>query len=215
MPRAGPSPSLSLSSLETARAFERACRRADIQVAHSQGYNPRPRISFGPPLQLGISSDAEFTDIQVYDISPADLKAKLNSCLPEGIRITEVVQLEKKVPSLTSSINFAEYLITIGSQRLSEKAICRLLAREDIMVMRKVKGTEKRINIRPYISGLERQNGCLHLQTRSLEGRTARVGEILAALFSPSAKDVRRFPVHRKRQLIMQDGSVFSPLEIS
>jgi len=204
-----------LSHFDILRAFERACRRADIEVAHSQGYNPRPKISFGPPLQLGISSDAEYTDIQVYNISPADLTAKLNSCLPEGIRITDVILLEKKVPSLTSSINFSEYQIMIGSQDLSEEEINRLLARDHIMIMRKVKGIEKRIDIRPYISALERQNGVLHLQTRSLEGRTARVSEILTALFNPSASDVRRFPVHRKRQLIMQNGSVFSPLEVS
>jgi hypothetical protein len=92
--------------------------------------------------------------------------------------------------------------------------IFNLLGQGDIMVTRRVKGKEKRINIRPYIAGLSRSNGILHLQTRAVEGRTARVGEILSALFDLDVTDVRSFPIHRKRQLIMQNDSTFSPMEV-
>jgi radical SAM-linked protein len=44
-----------ISHLNLGQVFTRALRRADIPVVISGGFNPRFRISFGPPLPLGIS----------------------------------------------------------------------------------------------------------------------------------------------------------------
>ena len=52
-----------MSHLENMKAIERALRRARLPVAYSQGFNPTMKLSFGPPLPLGFTSEAEFVDV--------------------------------------------------------------------------------------------------------------------------------------------------------
>src|SRR5690606_33558809 len=51
------------SHLDLGRALGRALRRAGLPVAYSQGFHPLPKMAFGPPLPVGVESEAEFVDI--------------------------------------------------------------------------------------------------------------------------------------------------------
>ncbi len=42
-----------LAHLEVARVFDRAVRRAGIPVEYTEGFHPRAKISFAPPLPVG------------------------------------------------------------------------------------------------------------------------------------------------------------------
>ena len=44
-----------ISHLDLNRAWERAFRRAGLPLAYSQGFNPKPKVGFGPALAVGIS----------------------------------------------------------------------------------------------------------------------------------------------------------------
>jgi radical SAM-linked protein len=52
-----------LSHLDVARALLRAFRRSRIPLAVSGGKDRRPKVSFGPPLPLGMTSTAEYLDV--------------------------------------------------------------------------------------------------------------------------------------------------------
>ncbi|NLC39201.1 MAG: DUF2344 domain-containing protein, partial [Clostridia bacterium] len=52
-----------LSHLEMLRLFERSFRRASLPLAFSRGFNPHPKISFGPPLPVGVSGRREYLDV--------------------------------------------------------------------------------------------------------------------------------------------------------
>jgi radical SAM-linked protein len=54
-----------IAHLDLARVFDRAIRRAQIEVAYSEGFNPHPKISFGPPLPVGVEGQREFVDIDL------------------------------------------------------------------------------------------------------------------------------------------------------
>ena len=41
----------------------RALRRAGIRVKYTEGFNPKPKITFGPPIPLGVESAAEYADV--------------------------------------------------------------------------------------------------------------------------------------------------------
>ena len=56
-----------ISHLDMMRTFERAFRRADLPVAFTQGFNPRPKISFTPALSVGITSSSEYMDVEFYE----------------------------------------------------------------------------------------------------------------------------------------------------
>ena len=51
------------SHLDVMRAFQRGLRRAGLPVCFSTGFSPHPRMSFGPPLPLGLTGDGEYFDV--------------------------------------------------------------------------------------------------------------------------------------------------------
>ena len=46
-----------LSHAETIRVFQRACVRAGVQIAYSQGFNPHQKMSLVPPRSVGVESN--------------------------------------------------------------------------------------------------------------------------------------------------------------
>ena len=62
------------------RAVERVLRRARLPVAMSQGFHPKPRVSYLSALPLGFSSDDEAMELILdEELSPDDLLARLNA----------------------------------------------------------------------------------------------------------------------------------------
>ena len=203
-----------LGHFDIVRAFERAFRRATIEVVHSQGYNPRPKLAFSPPLSLGYTSEAEFVDIQVFEKSTEVIKDLLNDNLPIGIDVLHIIPIDPSVPSLMATIQAMEYQITLVDQQSKEPAIDQLMEKSEIPVSRRVKGKVKTIDIRPYIDQISQKNNKLTVRTRTIEGRTVRINEILSQLFSDHRNGIQAFPVHKTRQLIKMNGSILTPMEV-
>lgn len=80
-----------ISHLDLIRVIERAIRRADLPVVYSQGFNPRMKIRYGPALKVGQSSQNEALELTLERrISPEEIKNRLNSVLPAGVRTLTV-----------------------------------------------------------------------------------------------------------------------------
>ena len=58
------------SHRDTARMWERAFRRARLPVGYTNGFSPRPRVSFGLALPTGHESVAEYLDVELTDSCP-------------------------------------------------------------------------------------------------------------------------------------------------
>ena len=52
------------------RLLARSFRRADLALAMTRGYSPKPRITFGPALGLGIPSLGELCDVDLEHVVP-------------------------------------------------------------------------------------------------------------------------------------------------
>lgn len=79
-------PARFLSHLELGTVLSRAFRMARVPLAFSRGHHPHPKISFGPPLPVGIEGLAEFFDAELLEVWSDPLGERLNSVLPQGIR---------------------------------------------------------------------------------------------------------------------------------
>jgi radical SAM-linked protein len=74
------------------RALERALRRADIPMAYSAGFSPHPKVSYANAAPTGVASEAEYVEIGVaQECDPSAVRAALDSTLPEGFDVVEVV----------------------------------------------------------------------------------------------------------------------------
>jgi radical SAM-linked protein len=99
------------SHLDLIRAFQRGFRRAGLPVCFSEGFSPHPRLSFGPPLPLGLAGEDEYFDVLFTRQPRPSWLDRLNACLPEGLRGHEARLVGLSGPSLMRQINAASYSI--------------------------------------------------------------------------------------------------------
>ncbi|MDG3008038.1 TIGR03936 family radical SAM-associated protein [Paludisphaera mucosa] len=77
------------------RCFERMIRRASIPVASTQGFSPRPKITFALAMGLGIAGLNEVVDVELTEpTDPDELKGRLAAASPAGIDWLEAEALE-------------------------------------------------------------------------------------------------------------------------
>ena len=99
-----------ISHRDIARIWERALRKAQIKIAYSEGFSPRPKISFGLALPTGNESEAEYLDLELETLiknAPEELdeiKQKINSALPMGLEVQSVAIKEEGSESLQQSV---------------------------------------------------------------------------------------------------------------
>lgn len=77
-----------IGHLDVMRYFQKAMRRAEIDMCYSEGFSPHMIMSFASPLGLGLESDGEYMDISVKQ-SPSSKEAveRLNAVMAEGIEV--------------------------------------------------------------------------------------------------------------------------------
>ena len=85
-----------IGHLDVMRYFQKAIRRADIDIKYSEGFSPHQLLSFAQPLSVGATSDGEYLDMTVNTmISTEDIKERLNAVMNEGISILAVEELSE------------------------------------------------------------------------------------------------------------------------
>jgi len=191
-----------IGHLDLMRVFERGVRRAGIPIAYSQGFNPKMRISYGTPLPLGITSEAEYADFEINGwIKPDELKTKLNSSLPEGLKVIEAILIGPKEDSLMAKTEAVEYVVDLpaGTNNIKER-IKEALDKKELKIKRKRKDSIKEIDIRPMIGSLEFDGNAIRMVVQSNSKGAVKPEEVLSILGVEEAKIKRtkQFPLDQK-----------------
>ncbi|MBL4634753.1 MAG: TIGR03960 family B12-binding radical SAM protein [Kofleriaceae bacterium] len=147
-----------MGHLDTKRVLERLFRRADIKVAYTKGFSPRPNMQFAPALPLGVSSFGELLDILlVTEVDAEALLSRLQEVSPEGLMFTGMWELAGKDRGLSKMIEGYEFIACPASDGRVwdvERLLTRredFLAKERVTVPRK----EKEICVSAYVSRIE------------------------------------------------------------
>lgn len=99
-----------IGHLDTMRFFQKAVRRAEIDVKYSEGFSPHQIMSFAAPLGVGIESFGEYMDIEINSMSsPDDIKRALNQVMVEGVEILSVTVLPERAKNAMASVSAASY----------------------------------------------------------------------------------------------------------
>ncbi len=99
-----------MGHLELMGALKRSITRLQLPVKYSEGFHPQMKLAMSHPLPLGLESDWEFFDLEL--ISPVDvsvLKDLLNETLPLGLSVVSISAVDRKAPSLYSSVRSITY----------------------------------------------------------------------------------------------------------
>ena len=130
-----------ISHLDLMRLFQRAFKRADLPLTHTQGYNPRPSVSIALPMSVGVESSCELLDFDLYGQMPGndEIRDRLNKALTEGVRVLEVYDSGLKIKHLsylacTLVMEYDEGVPADACQRLQE-----LFGKEALLLEKKGK----------------------------------------------------------------------------
>ena len=149
------------SHRDAARMWERALRRAGLPVAFSEGFTPRPKISFGLALPTGAESIAEYVDIElqreiaVADVDLDTLPARLSDALPNGFDVLAAEQREAGVDSLQEAVTSCTWELWSPLLTAADHLdACRLLESAELVLERERKGKRSADDVRPMILDL-------------------------------------------------------------
>ena len=203
------------SQRDVARMWERALRRARLPLAYTEGFSPRPQLSFGLALPTGAESLAEYVDValdpvraEAAGVDVAALPGVLGALLPEGIEVEEAVPVERSKDSLQQIVTSCSWTMRLAGVTREELValVADLLAADTVPIMRERKGREELDDLRPSVLALAVDGVGRDLELDP-SGRT--VG--LVAELSTQPRGVR--PVELVRGLIAVSGQSARSIE--
>jgi radical SAM-linked protein len=149
-----------LGHLDLARELPRALRRSGVRIRYSEGFHPKPDLSFGPALSLGVASLDEYVDARLIDAPPIpELLERLRSVTAPGLAFHDAIQLSNDDPPISSIVTRADYVVALPLHVVAElggasalpQLIEALLAKSEAVVMRDMSGIGKRIDVRRFL----------------------------------------------------------------
>ena len=206
-----------ISHLDILRTLQRAFRRAELPLRYSDGFNPHPELSFASALATGMTSDAEWFEVELtQEMAPESFISAVNPVLPRGLSVSDAREMPAGIKTLTSCTRAAEYRITISTEQefekdLLEETLHGLLSGE-IIVNKRTKSGIKPVDIRPQVlraivEGIEKDTITLRVL-----GQLQADGGLRAELFAGALLDrldaqgsVR---IHRTAMFFDSDGSL-------
>jgi radical SAM-linked protein len=207
-----------ISHRDVARALERAFRVVQLPLAFSEGFSPRPKVSFGLALSTGHESDAEYVDLVLAEpVDLDELPQQLTAALPAGIAVVGAVALADRVPALQEAVTCVEWRVDVAHTDLTDVDPAELCERVDaalalpvLPTVKRRKGRDVEEDVRPVIRHITVCNEtpvCVEMEM-STQPRGAKPGEVLAAI--GDFIDVR---ARRTHQWIERDGARQEPLD--
>lgn len=153
------------SHRDVARMWERALRRTGLAVANSQGFNPRPLLSFGLALPTGAESLAEYLDVTLapgpdgaaeIPTELGRLAVEFSAALPDGLDVVALGTLEGDVGSLQQEVTSCSWDLEVRGVTASELArrVELVLGAPSVSVQRERKGRTFDDDLRPSVRSL-------------------------------------------------------------
>ena len=221
------------SHRDVARIWERTLQRASLPVAYSEGFSPRPKLSFGLALSTGHESDAEYLDVDLDPDrvdDPLDLgllATGLSGPLPVGMNVTEVALIDRHTPSLQQAVTSCTWQIDVAGVDAATVAgaVARALAADSLVVTRERKGRQVTDDLRPLVLSVDvigpmeaddvgSRAGVRLIAELGTQPRAVRVSELLSAL-DPPLTEHRVVRLHQWTQQNDDDRERSNPLSVS
>jgi radical SAM-linked protein len=171
-----------IGHLDCMRFFQKAIRRAKLDVAYSLGYSPHQLMSFASPLGVGVTSSGEYIDVEfnsLPDMTMKELAEYLNGFMTDEIFVTQIEIMPDGFKNSMSLLKAADYRIVEKEYGVFpedyETKWEEFLAGEQILAIKKTKKSEKEVDIKPHILQ----------QAYSLDAFSQKTGENYGELHCP------------------------------
>jgi len=205
-----------MSHLDLMRLFQRAFKRADLPLKHTQGFNPRPSVSIALPLSVGVESICELLDFDLDGVSVAcdEITDRLNGALVSGVKVLKTYDDGRKLRdlSLLDCLIVLEY--DRGVPESTIPVLQELFARESVTVSKKTKNGIQDQDIIPMIKKMaivQVDDQIVHLRARiCCQNPTLNPAQMVAAIhnylpdFAPDFTKCSRLEIMDAREEIFR-----------
>jgi radical SAM family uncharacterized protein/radical SAM-linked protein len=149
-----------LGHLDLIREIPRVIRRAGIKTSYTEGFHPKPDMSYGPALSLGVASLDEYADVKLIDAPPPqELLQRLERHSAGGLRFLGVELLEQGDKGVAAVITAARYLLALPEQLVLERgglpfveeALASFMAKSELVIRRNIDGLGKKVDVRRFV----------------------------------------------------------------
>lgn len=197
-----------LSHAEMLKVFQRACIRAGLQLQHSQGFNPRPKLSLPLPRTVGIETDDDLLCLSVHcdeGSVPCDpdtpratdyaarIKVVLAEQLPAGC---ELISVSLAKPKTSFQPCLATYVLPMKQEYVDDKLKGRiecLLASRTLELPRQShvrnsihhggrNSKSRNVDVRPFLKSVGLDDKGIAVECIISSAGSIRVDEILNLL---------------------------------
>jgi len=178
-----------ISHKDMIKLFNRSLKMTNLAVKYTKGFNPHPKVSFGPPLPLGFSSFCEYMDVVFSRKEKKQIiKERLNDSLPEGINILAVQEVPLRMPSIQSAVKEVTYIIDF-------KDLPLLKVSEYLEDYRNYES--EKIKLKKNISTIKQQNRKIEIKLKYKNGNTGNIKNILKDIFDLSSEEINLLDISK------------------
>jgi len=214
------------SHLDYARTMERALRRAKLPVAYSEGFNPHMKMAFASALSLGVTSEAEYLDVELKEsVDCGEFAAALSAELPDGIVLKRLREIPAGQGALMAMVNQAVYRVAFPlpdclTYPMAVECVGRFNLAEQVQYIKESPKGRRQVEVKQYLAkniiavatpgGLE-----LELTIRITANGSIKPSEVLNVLIDQFDLAVdRNAAIINRTGLFINSGSVsLSPLD--
>lgn len=193
-----------IGHLDIMRYFQKAIRRAGIDIAYSTGFSPHQIMSFASPLSVGHESCGEYFDVELNSITDTeDIKMRLNQTMAEGIQILQVAVLDETEGNAMASVAAADYLISFRD-RVSlpddwKEKLTAFYEKDKIPVIKKTKKGEREIDLKETIYQLEIREDQVYMLLDAGSGSNMKPGFVLETFCTAENISLPEYPFRVRR----------------
>ena len=185
-----------IGHLDVMRFFQKAIRRAEIDVAYTNGFSPHQIMAFAAPLGVGITSNGEYMDIEVHSVTSCqDIMEKLNQASVPGIEIISVKILPETAGNAMASVAAAAYTVQFRKDRTPltdfSEILPDFLAKEHIWTARKTKNGPREIDLKAGIFQLTYSDGIFSMIVDASSGGNIKPGQVMEALLAETGESLQ------------------------
>lgn len=178
-----------IGHLDVMRFFQKAIRRAGIDVTYTTGFSPHQVMSFAAPLGVGLTSNGEYMDIEINTMeSCQDVLERLNQASVPGIEVISVKVLPEGAGNAMASVAAASYTVRFREGREPAADIAAVLpeflAKEQILITKETKKGSREVDLKPGIYQLSWSEGAFTMLVDASSAGNIKPVQIVEALLA-------------------------------
>ena len=203
-----------IGHLDVMRYFQKAIRRADIDIAYTEGFSPHMILSFAAPLGVGLTSNGEYADIMLKTpISSAEAVRRLNDVMVEGMEIVSFREIpDEKASNAMSLVAEADYTVIFreGMEPPAgwEEKLLAFYEKPSILVTKKTKKSEREMDLKPLIYALSVSDGKIFMTLSTGSTDNIKPELVMEAFCREIGYDLPAFALLINREEVYAEGHV-------